>query len=204
MPQLTPRESRLLEVIGEHLERTGFPPTRAELRTAMGWKSLSTVQHYLNRLRKKGSIHFVRGAARSIRLLAPVRAADRIPIVGRIAAGSPLLSDENIENTVPADAVVPLFRTRPDFFLRVQGESMSGAGIRDGDLVAVRKAADARNGDIVVACMDGEATLKRLLRNNGHLALVPEHPDHEPIPISGERFEIRGIVVGSLHDRCPS
>ena len=155
----------------------------------MGWKSLSTVQYFLSRLRDKGAV--TGRSARSIRVLVdPVLPPDAVPTIGRVAAGAPLLSDEHIEATAPADTVMALFRTRPDFFLRVEGESMAGAGIRDGDLVAVRKACDAHDGQIVVACVDGKATLKRLRRDNGHLALVPENSDFDTIVVTDDRFDV--------------
>ena len=201
MPELTRREAELREAIAEHILRTGGAPSRAELQAAMGWKSLSTVQYFINRLRAKGVVTLAGEgkSARNVRLVEPPSAS--VPVIGRVAAGVPLLADENIEARIPVEAARALFGTAPDFFLRVQGDSMSGAGIRDGDLVAVRKAADARNGDIVVACVDGEATLKRLLRNNGHLALLPEHPGYAPIPVADGRFEIRGIVIGTFSER---
>ena len=202
MPDLTRREAQLRDAIADHVRRTGGPPSRAELRAAMGWKSVSTVQYFIDRLRAKGVVTLAGRdkSARNLRLVDEAGPADSIPLIGRIAAGVPLLSDENVEATVPGEAARRLFRTPPDYFLRVQGDSMAGAGIRDGDLVAVRKAADAVDGQIVVACVDGEATLKRLHRDNGHVALIPENPDHEPIMATGEPFEIRGVVVGSLRD----
>ena len=202
MPVLTRRESQFRDAIADHVRRTGGPPSRAELRAAMGWKSVSTVQYYIDRLRAKGVVTLAGKdkSARNLRLVDEARPADSIPLIGQIAAGVPLLSDENVEATIPAAAARRLFCTPPDYFLRVQGDSMAGAGIHDGDLVAVRKASDAVDGQIVVACLDGEATLKRLRRGNGHVALMPENPDHEPVMITGERFEIRGIVVGTLRD----
>lgn len=203
MDSLTRREADFLRAVRDHIAEHQIAPTREELRRALRWKSVSTVTLYLKRLVDKGRLHVIPHSSRGIRLLDERPESGDIPIVGRVTAGTPLLSEKNLEATVPAATAATLFRTKPDFFLRVQGESMAGAEIHDGDLVAVRKACDARNGDIVVASVDGEATLKRLSRDNGHFALVPEHPDYQPIQLRGERFEIQGIVIGSLRPDSP-
>ena len=202
---LTPRETAVRNAIADHVRRTGFPPTRDELRAVMGWKSASTVQYFVGRLREKGALEIIDGAARGLRLAGPPRPASAIPILGRIIAGAALGGDKDVdkdvEASIPAAAAGALFRWRPDYFLRVRDDSMRGAGIDDGDLVAVREAEDARDGQIVVACVDGEATVRRLQRGNGHVTLVAESPDRDAIPVECDGFEIRGIVVGSLRDR---
>ena len=198
---LTRRETAVRNAIADHVRRTGFPPTRDELRADLGWKSASTVQYFLKRLREKGVLEVIDGAARGLRLAEPERPAGAVPILGRIAAGEPTGADAHVEASIPGAAAGTLFRWRPDYFLRVRDDSMRGAGIDDGDLVAVRTAEDARDGQIVVACVDGEATVRRLRRNNGRVALVAEHPGGGAIPAGGSGFEIRGIVVGSLGDR---
>lgn len=198
---LTPRETAVRNAIADHVRRTGLPPTRDELRTAMGWKSASTVQHFVGRLREKGVIEVINGAARGLRLAGPPHPAGAIPILGRIVAGTALGDDEYVEASIPAAAAGALFRWRPDYFLRVSDDSMRGAGIDDGDLVAVLHAEDARDGQIVVACVNGEATVRRLRRDKGRVTLVAERPDRDAVPAGGNGFEIRGIVVGSLRDR---
>lgn len=198
---LTPRETAVRNAIADHVRRTGLPPTRDELRTAMGWKSASTVQHFVGRLREKGVIEVIDGAARGLRLAGPPHPAGAIPILGRIVAGTASGDDEYVEASIPAAAAGALFRWRPDYFLRVRDDGMRGAGINDGDLVAVRTAEDAQHGQIVVACVDGDATVRRLQRDNGRVALVAERPGREAIRAGGGGFEIRGIVVGSLHER---
>ena len=200
-PALTPRETAVRNAIADDIRATGLPPTREELRATMGWKSLATVQYFVGRLRKKGVIEVIDGAARGLRLVNPPRPTGAIPILGRIVAGEPTGSDEHVEASIPAAAAGALFRWRPDYFLRVQDDSMSGAGIDDGDLVAVRQAEDARHREIVVALVDGEAAVRRLQRDTGHVALVAEHRDGDAVRVEGDGFEIRGVVVGSLCDR---
>lgn len=198
---LTRRETAVRNAIADHVRRTGLPPTRDELRGALGWKSASTAQYYLKRLREKGVLEVIDGAARGLRLAGPERPAGAVPILGRIVAGEPTGADAHVEASIPAAAAGALFRWRPDYFLRVRDDAMRAAGINDGDLVAVREAEDAQHGQIVVACVDGEATVRRLQRGNGHITLVAESPDRDAIPTERDGFEIRGIVVGSLRDR---
>ena len=198
---LTRRETAVRNAIADHIRLTGFPPTRDELRAALGWKSASTVQYFLKRLREKGVLEVIDGAARGLRLADPGMAGGAVPILGRIVAGEPTGGDAHVEASIPAAAAGALFRWRPDYFLRVRDDAMRGAGIDDGDLVAVRTADDARHGQIVVACVDGEDTVRRLQRDNGQVALVAERPGADTVPAVGDGFEIRGIVVGSLRDQ---
>ena len=202
MPDLTRREAKLLEAFEQHVERTGAVPTRAELQVAMGWESLGTVQYFLNRLTSKGAIEIVHGESKGVGLASPVSGTDDIPIIGRMVPDADLLAEENIEDTVSASTAAALFRTRTDFLLRVQDDSMVGAGIRAGDLVAAQKASDAQHGSMVVASVAGEASVRRLLRDNGHAALVPDNPDFQRISFGDGQFEIKGIVVGSVRHRA--
>ena len=197
---LTRRETAVRNAIADHVRRTGLPPTRDELRGALGWKSASTAQYFLKRLREKGVLEVIDGAARGLRLAGPERPVGAVPILGRIVAGEPTGADEHVEASIPAAAAGALFRWRPDYFLRVRDDGMRGAGIDDGDLVAVRQAEDAQDGQIVVACVDGEAAVRRLQRDNGQVTLVAERPGRDAVAAEGG-FEIRGIVVGSLRDR---
>ncbi len=202
MPDLTRREAKLLEAFERHVERTGEVPSRTELRIAMGWESLGTVQYFLNRLTSKGAIEIVHGESRRVGLASPVSGADDIPIIGRIVPDADLLAEENIEDSVSASTATALFRTRTDFLLRVRDESMAGAGIHAGDLVAAQKASDARHGSLVVAAVDGDVTVRRLLRDNGHADLVPDNPDFQRVSSGDGQFEIKGIVVGSVRHRA--
>ena len=171
----------------------------------MGWQSLGTVQYFLNRLASKGAIELVHGDSPDRRPRRSPSATGDIPILGRIAADSELLADENmnmnIEDTVSASTAFALFRIQTDYLLRGPDDSMAGSGIHAGDLVAVQKATDARHGSLIVASVAGEITLRRLHRDNGRTLLVPDKPDFQRGPPGDEQFRIEGIVVGSLRHR---
>jgi len=193
---LTPRQQQVLECITRHVDATGYPPTRAEIALQLGFRSANAAEEHLKALARKGAIEMVAGASRGIRL----PQAMGIPVVGRVAAGNPILADEHIEDycNVPAD----LFRPAADYFLRVKGDSMTGAGILDGDLLAVHRCGEAPNGAIIVARIDDEVTVKRLLRGKARhqLRLQPENPDFEDIVVDlrEQAFAIEGLSVGVL------
>ena len=153
--KLTPRQAQVLDLIRRHIEDTGYPPTRADIAQALGFKSPNAAEEHLKALARKGAIEMIPGTSRGIRL--PEEAG--LPVVGRVAAGNPILAQENIEDHVAMPA--GFFRPRADFLLRVQGDSMIDAGILDGDLLAVHRAPEAANGQIVVARVDDEVTVKR-------------------------------------------
>ena len=197
MPDLTPREAHLLEAITSHIKRTGLVPSRAELRIAMGWKSPNTVQNYLRRLRSKGAIDIVRGAARSIRVVSHEAPPDRIPIIDRLPSSTRPISDKVAKRAISAEAVITLFGTRPDFFLRIQGESAIEIGLHDGDLVAVRHASDAREGEIVVVSVDNQAATKVLRLDKGRDTHVPDTANDTVEP-GHKKLDIRGVVLASL------
>lgn len=201
MAELTPRQRQVLELIQRHIEDTGFPPTRADIARELGFRSANSAEEHLRALARKGVIEMVAGASRGIRLTRP----DGLPVVGRVAAGQPILATEHIEDhcEVPAR----LFRPRADYFLTVHGDSMINAGILDGDLLAVHRTSEARNGQIIVARIEDEVTVKRLQRGaRAHeLQLLAENPDYPPIPIDlrEQEFHIEGLSVGVLR-RTPS
>lgn len=199
MEPLTPRQAEILALIREHLERTGMPPTRAEIARAFGFRSPNAAEAHLRALARKGAIELVPGASRGIRLRQP----PGLPVVGRVAAGSPILTEAHVEARYRIDP--GLFRPRAHYLLRVRGESMREAGILDGDLLAVHRTPEARDGQIVVARVDGEVTVKRLRREGSHIRLLPENPDFQPIVVDPERtpFAIEGIGVGLLRDGVP-
>ena len=201
-PRLTVRAQEVLNAIRELADTNGRPPTREELRKALGWKSVSTVAHFLTRLKKLSLIEITPGVARGIRITE--KGSDGIPILGRIVAGMPLINDQHLLGHVPEAAVRAFFKTRPDFFLQVRGRSMSGAGILDGDLVAVRQAEDAESGEIVVAYLDGETTVKQFHRDEqGDVMLESANPDFPTISVTAPDFAIQGIVVGCLRGSIP-
>ncbi len=201
MQELTARQQEILDLIRSHIEETGYPPTRAEIATRLGFKSANAAEEHLKALARKGAIEMVAGASRGIRLPDMQRERDSgIPIVGRVAAGNPILAEQHIEDycNVPAE----FFHPRVDYFLQVRGDSMKDAGILDGDLLAVHRTQDARNGQIVVARLDEEVTVKRLQRErNGYqLKLLPENSDYTPIEVDlrEQHCEIEGISVGII------
>ncbi len=215
--KLTARQQEILDLIRAEIQRTGFPPTRAEIAQALGFRSPNAAEDHLRALARKGAIVLTAGASRGIRLAddAPSPAAElppsasaplsafaqslMLPIVGRVAAGSPILAAEHIEREINVES--SLFKPAPDYLLRVRGLSMRDAGILDGDLLAVKKAPEARNGQIVVARLGDEVTVKRLLRQGNTIQLLPENPDFDPIVVDpGEDFALEGIAVGLIRN----
>jgi repressor LexA len=196
MEKLTQRQQQVLDVIRQHIDETGYPPTRAEIAKKLGFKSANAAEEHLKALARKGAIEIIAGASRGIRL--PDSAG--IPIVGRVAAGNPVLAEENIEDY--CDLPPSFFKPSADYFLKVQGDSMIDVGIFDGDLLAVHSTPVANNGDIVVARIEDEVTVKRLHKTSQkHLVeLLPENADYEPIKVDlrEQQFAIEGLSVGVL------
>ncbi|QKT04747.1 transcriptional repressor LexA [Ectothiorhodospiraceae bacterium 2226] len=196
MQTLTPRQLEVLEYIQSHVERTGSAPTRSEIAQALGFRSLNAAEGHLKALARKGAIELVGGTSRGIRVLGGE--AGGLPVVGRVAAGSPLLAQEHIERHYRLDPA--LFTPRAHYLLRVQGASMRDAGILDGDLLAVHRTPTAENGQIVVARLDDEVTVKRYRRQGNVVHLLPENPEFEPIVVhlARQAFAIEGVGVGVI------
>ena len=196
MKQLTQRQAEILAFIQSSQERSGMPPTRAEIADHFGFSSTYAAGKHLQALEKKAVIELLPGASRGIRLLES--SADGLPLIGRVAAGAPILAEESIEDHINID--MRLFRPQADYLLRVHGMSMRDAGIHDGDLLAVHRSPEAENGQIVVARLDGEVTVKRFQRSGDIITLLPENPDFDPISIDAGIWDfcIEGIVVGCI------
>ncbi|WP_295003873.1 transcriptional repressor LexA [uncultured Dechloromonas sp.] len=192
--KLTPRQQEILDFIKNTVEVLGAPPTRAEIASAFGFASPNAAEDHLKALAKKGAINLEPGSARGIRLVEQLG----LPLIGSVAAGSPILAVENVQARYAFDA--GMFNPRADFLLKVRGLSMIDVGIYDGDLLAVHKTNQARDGEIVVARLDEEVTVKRLQRKSGHIELIAENPDFAPIIVRpGEvEFAIEGVAVGLI------
>ncbi|MEO8740651.1 MAG: transcriptional repressor LexA [Casimicrobiaceae bacterium] len=199
---MTTRQRQILDWIRGFLESRGMPPTRAEIATGLGFSTPSSAEDHLQALARKGVLEIIPGAARGLRLIdtpgVPVQGT--LPLVGRVAAGSPILAVEHIEASYRVDP--ELFTMRADYLLRVRGSSMKDAGICDGDLLAVHKTGEARQGQIVVARVDDEVTVKRLRRKGHAVTLQPENADFAPIVVDTRitSFAIEGIAVGLVRD----
>lgn len=195
--KLTARQHQVLHLIRRAIEDTGFPPTRAEIADELGFRSANAAEEHLRALARKGVIEMVPGASRGLRLL---NIQPGLPIVGRVAAGNPIWAEENIEDycNIPST----LFHPSADYLLRVSGMSMRDVGIVDGDLLAVHRTAVAENGQIVVARIEDEVTVKRLkkTRSRYELILLPENPDYDPIHVDlrTQNFAIEGLSVGLI------
>jgi repressor LexA len=207
MIKLTARQEQILNLIKEAIENTGFPPTRAEIANELGFKSANAAEEHLQALARKGAIEISPGTSRGIRLLGaaaepampvvPAALMMALPLVGRVAAGSPILAQEHVETTYNVDPA--MFSSRPDFLLKVRGESMRDIGIMDGDLLAVKKTDTARNGQIVVARIGNDVTVKRYRKTGTQVELLPENPDFKIIKVDPEdEFALEGLAVGLL------
>lgn len=231
-PKLTPRQQQIFELIQRAIARTGAPPTRAEIAAELGFRSANAAEEHLQALARKGVIELVGGTSRGIRLkagtLRTVNDARKksdglagssqgllgglsmslpgleqlaLPLVGRVAAGSPILAQEMVERTYNVEA--SMFAKRPDYLLRVKGMSMKDIGILDGDLLAVARTREARNGQIVVARLGDEVTVKRFQRTAKGIELLPENPDFQPILVTPDQadFELEGLAVGLIRNQ---
>lgn len=210
--KLTKRQQDVLDLIRNQITTTGFPPTRAEIAQALGFRSANAAEDHLRALARKGAIELTPGASRGIRLTdvflsdasipdvptsLVAASAFSLPVVGRVAAGNPVLAAEHIEREISIEPA--LFRRTPDYLLRVQGDSMRDAGILDGDLLAVKKSPEAINGQIVVARIGEEVTVKRFLRQGRKISLLPENPSYDPIVVTPEQdFALEGLAVGLI------
>ncbi len=192
---LTPRQQEILDFIRQSIEHDSRPPTRADICAAFGFRSPNAAESHLRTLAAKGAILLEEGRARGIRL---VQQALGLPLVGRVAAGSPILAAEHVEQHYQLDPA--LFSPRADYLLRVRGMSMRDAGILDGDLLAVHRAAEARNGQIVVARLEDEVTVKTLQRKGAVVELLPANPDYQPIVVDTRHtpLVIEGVMVGLI------
>mgnify|MGYP001070422328 FL=1 len=195
MIKLTERQEQVLAVIRHHVDQTGYPPTRADIAKAMNFRSANAAEEHLKALARKGAIDIIPGASRGIRLT-----EDRgLPLIGRVAAGSPVLAQEHIEDYVSLQA--NFFSPAADFLLQVTGDSMMNVGILDGDLLAVHQCVEARENQIVVARIDDEVTVKRLRRPSPNVVeLVAENPAYDPIVVNlaVQHFAIEGVSVGVI------
>ena len=217
-PKLTERQQQILDLVQSAIERTGAPPTRAEIAAELGFRSANAAEEHLQALARKGVIELVGGTSRGIRLKAdtlralneargkqfslplPSLSQLNLPLVGRVAAGSPILAQEHIDQTYLMEA--SLFARRPDYLLKVRGMSMRDAGIMDGDLLAVQRSKEAKNGQVVVARLGDEVTVKRFRRTRAGVELIPENPDYQTILVTPEvpGFELEGIAVGLIRN----
>ncbi|MEQ1805083.1 MAG: transcriptional repressor LexA [Burkholderiaceae bacterium] len=214
-PKLTDRQQQILGLVQSAIERTGAPPTRAEIASELGFKSANAAEEHLQALARKGVIELVSGTSRGIRLKSdtlrklnemrtkqfslPLLSQLSLPLVGRVAAGSPMLALEHVEQTYQVEA--SLFARRPDYLLIVRGMSMRDVGIMDGDLLAVQKAKEAKNGQIVVARIDDEVTVKRFRKTRIGIELIPENPDFKTLLVAPDQeFELEGLAVGLIRN----
>jgi repressor LexA len=225
MIKLTARQEQILNLIKDAIDSTGFPPTRAEIAAELGFKSANAAEEHLKALQRTGAIELTAGTSRGIRLTgnfggpatgaAAPRPAARanvefddmpavpagmlvsLPLIGRVAAGSPILAQENLETTYSVDP--NLFSAKPDFLLKVRGESMRDIGIMDGDLLAVKKTDSARNGQVVVARIGNDVTVKTYRKTGSKIELLPENPDFKVITVTEEDdFALEGLAVGLM------
>jgi repressor LexA len=216
-PKLTARQQQILDLIEGAIARTGAPPTRAEIASELGFKSANAAEEHLQALARKGVIELVSGTSRGIRLRSealrslhasrvkqlslplPNLAQLALPLIGRVAAGHPILAQEHIDQTYYVEG--SLFQRKPDYLLKVRGMSMRDVGIMDGDLLAVQSTREARNGQIVVARLGDEVTVKRYRRGRDSIELLPENPQFEPIIVGpDDPFEIEGLAVGLIRN----
>jgi len=203
MRELTPRQSQILDMIQDFINETGMPPTRAEIARELGFKSANAAEEHLRALQKKGVLELVPGASRGIQLKDSLREQMGLPLVGRVAAGSPILAQEHIETHYKLDPA--LFDPKPHYLLRVHGMSMKDAGILDGDLVAVHRTPEVRSRQIVVARLEDEVTVKRYRQEGAMVWLLPENSEFEPIQVdlAHQALVIEGVVVGVIRDGIP-
>lgn len=200
MAKLTARQSEVLLFVQDFIDDTGMPPTRAEIARALGFRSVNAAEEHLRALQRKGVIELVPGTSRGIRLKDFLRKQLGLPLIGRVAAGSPVLAEEHIEARYRIDT--SMFSPCPHYLLRVHGMSMKDAGILDGDLVVVHRTPEVRSGQIIVARLENEVTVKRY-RQKGHVVwLLPENDDFSPIKVDlkEESMVIEGIVVGLIRN----
>lgn len=219
-PKLTARQQQIFELIQNAISLTGAPPTRAEIARELGFRSANAAEEHLQALARKGVIELVSGTSRGIRLRSealrsinevresrikqfsqPLKSFAQLvlPLVGRVAAGSPILAQEHIEQSYGVER--SLFQKEPDYLLKVHGMSMRNVGIMDGDLLAVKQTKEAKNGQIVVARLGDEVTVKRFRRTRDLIELLPENPDFKTIVVRpGEAFEIEGLAVGLIRN----
>ena len=217
MIKLTARQEQILALIREAINKTGFPPTRAEIASELGFRSANAAEEHLQALARKGVIELVSGTSRGIRLQSntlrsihesrvkqftlPLQSLAQLalPLVGRVAAGSPILAQEHVDQTFYVES--SLFQRQPDYLLKVRGMSMRDAGIMDGDLLAVQSTKEVKNGQIVVARLGDEVTVKRFRRQRDVIELIPENPDFVTIVVQpGDPFEIEGLAVGLIRN----
>ena len=198
MRPLTPRQKQILEMIQDFIDQTGMPPTRAEIARELGFKSANAAEEHLRALQKKGVLELLPGASRGIQLKDSIREQMGLPLVGRVAAGSPILAEEHIEAHYRMDPA--FFNPKPHYLLRVEGMSMKNAGILDGDLVAVHRTPEVRSRQIIVARLDDEVTVKRYQQTGSLVSLLPENEDFEPIEVDlkYQSLVIEGVVVGVI------
>ncbi|QEY58669.1 transcriptional repressor LexA [Pseudomonas sp. C27(2019)] len=204
MAKLTKRQSEILNFLKSWIEDNGYPPTRAEIAKELGFKSPNAAEDHLKALARKGAIEMIPGASRGLKIVEQLDTAEQpindneLPVIGRVAAGEPILAQEHIENTC---LISPeLFKPRADYLLQVRGMSMKDIGILDGDLLAVHMTQDVRNGQVVVARIDDDVTVKRYQREGSTVWLLPENPDFEPIKVDlkTQNLVIEGLSVGVI------
>ncbi len=197
MEQLTKRQQQVLDMIREFIEEYDVPPTRVEIADAMGFRSANAAEDHLKALVRKGAVEIYPGASRGIRLLTE-EVDPGVPVVGRVAAGNPILAEENIEDHVQLDP--NLFYPAADYLLRVRGMSMRDVGILNGDLLAVHCTSEVRSGQIIVARLGNEVTVKRFRRRGNKVRLMPENPDFSPIEVDlrHEELVVEGLAVGVI------
>ena len=195
---LTPRQQQVFDLIKDNISETGMPPTRAEIATFFGFKSANAAEEHLNALAKKGYIEMLPGTSRGIRLAEEFIEHEGLPLIGRVAAGEPILAQEHVEEHYKVDG--SLFHPAADYLLRVNGESMKDIGILDGDLLAVHQTTDVQNGQVIVARVEEDVTVKRYKREGNIVYLHAENDDFSPIKVdlAAQEFNIEGLAVGVI------
>ncbi|MCM2680921.1 transcriptional repressor LexA [Echinimonas agarilytica] len=202
MRPLTPRQAEIFQLIKDTIDATGMPPTRAEIARQLGFRSANAAEEHLKALARKGVIEILAGTSRGIRILGEEASNDEsgLPLIGQVAAGEPILAQEHVESHYAVDP--SMFSPKADFLLRVHGDSMKDIGILDGDLLAVHRTQVARNGQVVVARVEDDVTVKRLQQKGHHVTLLAENEDFAPIEVDlrTQPFNIEGLAVGVIRN----